>query len=219
MKGDTMKTIDLTHTIDENMSIFPGTKPPILNRKYTMEEHGFRETEITMLSHTGTHIDAPAHMLMNGSTLDELDIGQFIGKAMVLDFSTLSNKIIELKDIVSYEEQIKEVDFIIIKSGWDKYWGSKAYYKHFPALSDEAAKWIADFDLKGIGIDAISIDAMDSETFNVHKILLNRGMIIIENLTNLSNIEKEFFILSVLPLKNKSADGSPVRAIAIESME
>ncbi|WP_346939250.1 cyclase family protein [uncultured Clostridium sp.] len=209
-----MKIIDLTHIIDENMPVFPGTKPPILNRKYTMEEHGFRETEITMFYHTGTHIDAPAHMLMNGLTLDELDIGQFIGKAIVLDFSTLSNKIIELKDIVSYEEQIKEVDFIIIKSGWDKYWGSKVYYKYFPDLSDEAAKWIADFDLKGIGIDA-----MDSETFNVHKILLNRGMIVIENLTNLSAIEKEFFILSVLPLKNKSADGSPVRAIAIESME
>ncbi|MEW8993739.1 cyclase family protein [Clostridium sp.] len=214
-----MKIIDLTHIIDENMPVFPGTKPPILNRKYTIEEHGFREAEITMFSHTGTHIDAPAHMLMNGATLDELPVEKFIGKAMVINLGSLSNKTIELKDIVSYKEKIKAVDFVIIRSDWDKYWGSEDYYKDFPALSDEAAKWISEFNLKGIGIDAISIDSMASKNFNVHNILLNRGMIIIENLTNLSAIEKKFFILSVLPLKSKLADGSPVRAIAIESIE
>ncbi len=60
---------------------------------------------------------------------------------------------------------------------------------------------------------------MDSVKFTVHKTLLDNRIIIIENLTNLSAIEKEPFILSVMPLKNKLADGSPVRAIAIESME
>lgn len=214
-----MRIIDLTHIIDENMSVFPGTNPPVLNRKYTIEEHGFRESEITMFSHTGTHIDAPAHMLMNGATLDELPVEQFIGKAIVVDLGDLSNKVIELRDILSYEEKIKAVDFVIIRSGWDKYWGSEDYYKGFPALSDEAAKWISEFDLKGIGIDAISIDAMDSKTFSIHNSLLNRGMIIIENLTNLSAIEKEFFMISILPLKIKSADGSSVRAIAIESID
>lgn len=214
-----MRIIDLTHIIDENMSVFPGTNPPVLNRKYTIEEHGFREAEITMFSHTGTHIDVPAHMLMNGATLDELPVEQFIGKAIVVDLGDLSNKVIELRDILSYEEKIKAVDFVIIRSGWDKYWGSEDYYKGFPTLSDEAAKWISEFDLKGIGIDAISIDAMDSKTFSIHNSLLNRGMIIIENLTNLSAIEKEFFMISILPLKIKSADGSPVRAIAIESID
>jgi len=214
-----MKIIDLTHIIDESMPVFPGTEPPVLNRKYTIEEHGFREAEITMFSHTGTHIDAPAHMLINGAALDELPVEKFIGKAMVINLGSLSNKTIELKDIVSYKEKIKDVDFVIIRSDWDKYWGSEDYYKDFPDLSDDAAKWISEFNLKGIGIDVISIDSMDSKNFNVHNILLNRGMIIIENLTNLSAIEKEFFILSVLPLKSKLADGSPVRAIAIESME
>ena len=214
-----MKIIDLTHIIDESMPVFPGTEPPVLNRKYTIEEHGFREAEITMFSHTGTHIDAPAHMLINGAALDELPVEKFIGKAMVINLGSLSNKTIELKDIVSYKEKIKDVDFVIIRSDWDKYWGSEDYYKDFPALSDDAAKWISEFNLKGIGIDVISIDSMDSKNFNVLNILLNRGMIIIENLTNLSAIEKEFFILSVLPLKSKLADGSPVRAIAIESME
>jgi arylformamidase len=214
-----MKIIDLTHIIDEDMPVFPGTKPPVFNRKYTMEEYGFRETEISMFSHTGTHIDAPAHMLTDGPTLDELEVEQFIGRAIILDFSNLSQKVIELKDIVIYEEKIKKADFIIIKTGWDKYWGSKNYYKKFPALSDEAAQWIVEFKLKGIGIDAISVDAMDSVKFTVHKTLLHNRIIIIENLTNLSAIEKESFILSVMPLKNKLADGSPVRAIAIESME
>ena len=70
--------------------------------------------------------------------------------------------------------------------------------------------------LKGIGIDAISIDDIKSTTFAVHKILMPKDIIIIENLTNLDCISNEYFILSIMPLKNKDADGSPVRAISIE---
>lgn len=214
-----MKIIDLTHGICSDMPVFPGTEPPIIKRANTFEKDGFREAKITMYSHTGTHIDAPAHMLDNGEYLDDLGIDHFIGNAIVLDYSNLETHLIDVQKLMPYEDKIKKVEFIIIKTGWSKYWGEKRYFEDFPALTEEAANWLAKFSLKGIGIDAISIDSINSKSFSVHKILLSKKILIIENLTNLDSINDEFFVLSILPLKNMDADGSPVRAIAIENIQ
>ena len=213
-----MKVTDLSHLVCSDMPVFPGTEQPIFDRANTLEKDGFQEAKITMYSHTGTHIDAPAHMLSNGPYLDNLDIDHFIGKATILDFSEAKMGLIDIDSLKHYEEKIKNVEFIIIKTGWSKYWGDKKYYEDFPSFSEESAQWLCQFNLKGIGIDAISIDDMKSTTFSVHKILMPKNIIIIENLTNLESISSEYFILSILPLKNKDADGSPVRAISIENM-
>lgn len=211
-----MRITDLTHEINSNMPVFPGTEQPLLQKANTIEKEGFNEIKITMYSHTGTHIDAPAHMLSDRPYLNDLGIEQFIGNATILDFSDIESQIIDINDLRIYEDRIKSVEFIIIKTGWSKYWGEKQYYKGFPSLSEEAAKWLTKFDLKGVGIDAISIDHDDSNSFDVHKIFLRKNMVIIENLTNLDFINNQNFILSIMPLKIKQADGSPVRAIAIE---
>lgn len=213
-----MKVTDLTHIICSDMSVFPGDEQPIFEKVSTLEVDGFREKRITISSHTGTHIDAPAHMLRRGACLEDLDIENFIGRATILDFSNTAIELIDVCSLKPFEDKIKDIEFIIIKTGWSKYWGNKKYYKDFPSLSEEAAKWLAEFNLKGIGIDALSIDDIKSETFVVHKILMKKNIIIIENLTNLDGIHNEHFVLSVMPLKNKNADGSPVRAIAIENI-
>ena len=212
-----MKVTDLTHIIYSDMPVFPGTEQPIFEKANTLEKDGFQEAKITMYSHTGTHIDAPAHMLSDGPYLDDLDIEHFIGNATILDFSNIDTKLIDVDSLKPYEDKIKKVEFLIIKTGWSKYWGDKRYYEDFPSLSEESAKWLSTFNLKGIGIDAISIDDMKSTTFAVHKILMPKNILIIENLTNLDSINSEYFILSILPLKNKNADGSPVRAVSIEN--
>ena len=213
-----MKVTDLTHVIYSDMPVFPGTEQPILEKVKALENEGYREAKISMYSHTGTHIDAPAHMLSQGPRLDDLDVEHYIGKAVILDFSTGGMELIDLASLKPYEEKIKKVEFLIIKTGWSKYWGDKKYFEDFPSLSEEAAKWLSEFNLKGIGVDTASIDTIKSTTFAVHKILLQKNILIIENLTNLDSLGKEYFVLSVLPLKNKNADGSPVRAVSIEDL-
>jgi len=211
-----MKVTDLTHTIYSEMPVYPGTEQPILQKANTLEKDGFKEAKITMYSHTGTHIDAPAHMLREGLHLDDFEIDQFIGKAMILDFSKIKTPYLKLDQLRCYEEKIKSVDFIILKTGWSTYWGKHQYYENFPSLTEEAACWLSGFKLKGIGIDAISVDNMNTDTFAVHKLFLNKNILIIENLTNLESIDNENFIISIMPLKTQNADGSPVRAFAIE---
>lgn len=213
-----MKVTDLTHIIYDNMPVFPGTEQPVFEKANTIERDGFQEAKVTMYSHTGTHIDAPAHMLSNGLYLDNFDIDHFIGNATILDFSNGNVQFINVESLIPYEEKIKNVEFVIIKTGWSRYWGDKKYYEDFPSLSVESARWLSGFNLKGIGIDAISIDDIKSTTFAVHKVLMPENIIIIENLTNLNAIRSEYFILSIMPLKNKNADGSPVRAFSIENL-
>ena len=65
-----MRVLDLTHTIAENMPVYPGTETPIFAGANTYEKDGFKETMLSMFSHTGTHMDAPAHMLLDGAALD-----------------------------------------------------------------------------------------------------------------------------------------------------
>lgn len=210
-----MRYVDLSHLIMEGMPVFPGTEGPSLEQPCTMESHGFRETLLTLYSHTGTHMDAPAHMLVEGCYLNEMDVSRFIGKALLIDLRNHSNKDIDIKHLMPYQAHIQEVDFVVLQTGWSDYWGLSAYYNDFPTLTEEAARWLTGLSLKGIGVDAISVDPITSTTFRVHQVLLSEGLVIIENLNHLDKIGSNTFTLSVLPLHFMNADGSPVRALAM----
>jgi kynurenine formamidase len=205
-----MRVIDLTHLIEETMPVFPGTERPVLEPANTLERDGFREKKLHMVSHTGTHMDAPAHMLDHGATLDSMPASKFVGKALKIDARSL--KVIERQDIESL--LTPEIEFIVLWTGWSQHWGTELYFGDFPALSRDAAVWLSSLALKGVGVDSISIDPMNSERFEVHLALLGKGMVLIENLRGLEDVPQNF-LLSALPLKLLDADGSPVRAVAL----
>lgn len=209
-----MKTIDLTHTLGPDMPVFPGSKAPEITCLARVEQDGYFIHEVSFNTHNGTHIDSPAHILSDGRTLDRLPIGQFVGKGMVIDLTNFNKSKVDIIDLKPYEENIKKSEFILFRTGWSGYWGEEKYFNDFPVLSIECAHWLSNFELKGIGIDAISLDETESTTYSVHKIILKRCCII-ENLTNLDQLPASGFIFSCLPMKFEEADGSPVRAVAI----
>jgi len=208
------RVIDLSHTICVGMPIYPGTEPPVIDVPCTVESHGFYERKLSFFSHTGTHLDAPAHMLAHGPTLDRMPVETFIGSAFVVQLPMKKRSTIELADLRSYENLFKSCDFFLLSTGWSKYWGQDDYFEDYPVLSEEAALWIDSFQLKGVGVDMISVDPMDSQDMMIHKILLER-LVLIENLTNLDKLPESGFTFSCLPLKLIAADGSPVRAVAV----
>ena len=209
-----MKTIDLTHSISPNMPVYPGTEPPIFITGCSIEEAGFLEKKITLYSHTGTHIDAPAHLIKGAKTLDLLPIEHFYGNALLLNRADIKSHTIGIKELEPHQETIKHVEFLLIHTGWSRYWGAEKYFSGYPVLSLEAADWLGRFGLKGFGLDTISADKADSQDFPVHNIFLQNDTIIIENLTNLEKLPRTLFTFSCFPLKFKDADGSPVRAVA-----
>lgn len=129
--------------------------------------------------------------------------------------SNTSSQSIGIKSLIKYESSIEDLDYLILKTGWSKYWGDNNYFEGFPTLSTDAAEWVLKHNLRGIGIDAMSVDPIEAKTFPVHHILFKKDFIIIENMANLDEVGDEQFLLSCLPLKLKDADGSPVRAVAI----
>ncbi len=209
-----MQIYDLSHSIKPGMPVFPGTEPPLFVQGTTIVKDGFAEKKITLFSHTGTHIDAPAHIFENLFDLDQLPINTFFGKAICINLSNIDSDIIDKSHLKPFEQQLKKVDFAIIATGWNKYWGTDQYYSGFPVLSTDAAKFLCGLKLKGVGFDVISADKADSHSLPIHRILL-KEMIIIENLSNLLKLPTNKFLFSCLPLKIENGDGSPVRAVAI----
>ena len=209
-----MKIIDLTHTISQNMPVYPGTEPPVFFPVVSIDELGFAEKKITLYSHTGTHVDAPAHLIKGSKTLDQFTIDHFYGKALALSFADVKGQVIGIKELEPHQDLIKQVEFLLFNTGWSQYWGTDMYFSDYHVLSLEAADWLSKFGLKGIGFDTISADKSDTQEYSVHKSLLSNDTIIIENLTNLEKLSSDKFIFSCFPLNFEDADGSPVRAVA-----
>ena len=214
--------IDLTHPIAENMPVYPGTGAPTLHVAHTHEEHGFMETLISLYSHTGTHIDAPAHLFPDGWTLDQYPIEHFVGKAVVVDCRSLEKG--EAIPIRLLEEKGSDAEFILFLTGHSALWGTPAYFDDFPNMSQEVIEWVNLRKLKGIGIDAPSFDPVmvdgialiTSELHNHRAILQTNNTILLENLCRLEEIGKEPFTLCALPLYTLNADGATARVVAIQ---
>jgi kynurenine formamidase len=209
-----MNIIDLSHTISPGMPVYPGDDPPVITNRAAIDEDGFVEKSITLGSHVGTHIDAPAHIIPHSLTLDRMPIDRFLGQCSIIDLTGMKNSGIDTSFLKPYEQLFKTSEFILLHTGWDRFWGQEKYFRDYPLLSIEAALWIRSFGLKGIGVDALSMDEVEAADLPIHKILLER-MLIVENLTNLDKLPKTGFIFSCLPLKLENADASPIRAVAI----
>jgi arylformamidase len=210
-----MRLVDLSHPISPDMPLWPGTPPPEFSDLHTVGRDGFGERWLQLSSHTGTHLDAPAHLLEGEATLDCLPVDRFIGKGALLDLREPQSEPVSLTQLLALRSKIEQVEFLLLHSGWSRFWGTAKYDRGYPVLSEEAASWIARLGLKGIGIDAPSFDDPDSETLPNHRRLLEAGLILIENLTELDQLDSHEFLLSVLPLPITGAEACPVRAVAV----
>lgn len=209
-----MKVIDLTHTISEDMPVFPGSETPKLTTKSTYEKDGFKETLLQMYSHVGTHMDPPAHIFANQKTLDQFSPEQFIGKALVVDCRDLKEGQAITIDKINIDKA-KLADFLLFNLGWDKRWNLDTYFNDYPCIDDTVLEFILNSNFKGIGFDVMELDPLRDENLTRHKALFKDTDIVnIENLTNLDQCGNDLFWFSCFPLKIENCDGSPIRAIA-----
>ena len=197
------------------MPCYPGTPGPVFQSLCSIEEEGFAEQLLTISSHIGTHVDLPSHILKEAPSLDAFRIDRFAGKGLAIDVRGTPNRIISIDTLQPDLPLIRECEFLLLCTGWSRYWNTSDYYEGYPALSLEAARWLAEFNLKGFGVDTISVDAPDAPTLPVHKILLQKGAVIIENLAELQLLLHRSFIFCGFPLKLANAEASPIRAVAL----
>ncbi|MDU1912036.1 cyclase family protein [Fusobacterium sp.] len=201
-----MKIYDLTHKIENNMPVYCEMEKPDIKQLFSYKKDGVNIVDLGLTSHLGTHLDTPFHILENGKNICDFSIDTFFGKGLCIFFKNLDTLDFKL---------LKNIDYLLIYTGWDKYWNEEKYFKNYPVISKRSAEKIANSHLKGIGIDCISPDSYVSKELENHNILLKSDKIIVENLCKLENLLEKEFYFSCMPLKI-AVDGCPIRAIAIE---
>ena len=212
-----MKIIDLTLTVSDKIPTFPGSPQPNFLPWENIKEDGYNLELLFLSSHTGTHIDAPHHFLEKGGKIHEISLEKLVSEAVLIKSKKNSGESITKTDIQKFEKnhgKIENFSSVIFYTGWQKNLQKKYYFTKNPGLSVSAAKYLASKKISLVGIDSPSIDVGVDSKFSVHQIFAKKGMLIVENLTNLNKIKSSKFHLVVLPLKLKNATGSPVRAIA-----
>lgn len=207
-----ISVIDLSHTIQAGMPVYPGTPLPRVQPVCTHETHGFAELELSIATHLGTHIDAPFHILRDGKSITDFPASKFIGTAFKVSYQKDGENLID--QIESKISSYGKPEFIILNSGWSAYWGQEKYFEDFPLPNPDTFSYIAGLNIKGVGIDSISVDKVGADELINHKLILSNELIIVENLTKLEELPECLFNFQCLPLKIQKSDGSPVRAIA-----
>lgn len=204
------RIVDLTHPLKEGMPVYPGDPEFTREKIMKTDPDGLALSRLHLHSHLGTHVDAPAHIYAEGKTLDNYPLESFMGKGIYIDCRTLDS----IGPATIEEAKIPaETRFILIYTGQDESWGSKKYFTGYPVLTSEAADYLTGLELSGLGADCPSFD-VPGNTLTNHKILLRKGMLLIENLTRLSDLVGRKFEFYCIGLNYEDADGSPVRAFA-----
>ncbi len=172
-----------------------------------------------MSTHTGTHLDAPIHFIDKGKSIDQISLERFLLDAVLLRVKVEPKSYIEEEEIRKAEIKVRGIrkgEAVLIHTGWaDTHLDKEDYLTNQPALSSEMAEYLASKGPSLVGIDCANIDHNDDPKFPVHKILLKREILVVENLCNLNSLPKERFKLLVLPLKLLGGTGSPIRAVAL----
>lgn len=204
-----MKIIDISRPLNADTAVYKNydSKRFHLKAVSVFEDNGVHESDIKTNLHTGTHVDAPKHMVENGGDLDSLDIRHFIGPCEVFDLTHVEDAI-RLADIRDLTFDPERIVLFKTKNSYDE-----AYNFSFVYLEEDAARHLVDLGVKTVGLDAMSIER-DKAGHEVHLILLGNGVAIIEDI-RLAEVEAGKYFLSALPLRITAAEASPVRAVLI----
>jgi kynurenine formamidase len=217
------RKIDLTFPIHEGMTTFAAHWHPFVEVTQ-LGRHGIenRETRKLVLgTHTGTHCDAPRHFIPGGSTVDQIPLDVLIGPAAVVDLSSIAPRSAVSARELDARVGGRTIERVVLRYDWSDRWGTSAYYRDHPFLTEEAGEWLLEAGVKLVAMDTPMPDnpangygsALDSP---LHKLLLGRGVVLVEYLCNLREIRARDIELLVLPLKIVDGDGAPARCVAIE---
>lgn len=202
-----MTIYDITRVLSADAILYPGDIRP---RFREIDNGQYRVTEMTIGTHSGTHIDAPSHYLEGERTVDRISLDILSGLARVLDCSDVGTLI----GPDHLAGRLAGTRTVLLKSWFSE---REEFDPGYPALSSEAAALIVEAGITCIGTDAPSIEEFSGDG-SVHRRLLSGGTVVLE-LLDLAAVPEGDYCMMALPMRLKGADGSPVRAILCDKEE
>jgi kynurenine formamidase len=204
---------DLSHPLRTGMQVYPGDPSVDLSPALELERDGAAVTSLHLGSHTGTHVDAPAHTVAGGRTMDLVALEELVGDALVIHVPGLADRAtIGVGDLGDLPERVPPI--IVVDTGWARHFGTERALRH-PALGVDVARLLVERGMHVLGVDTLSPDPTDAAgttEFPVHEVVLGGDGLIVENLTGLDGLPSRVRI-GIFPLR-LAGDGAPARAVA-----
>ncbi len=213
MTIDLTKIFDISMPIETGMPVYKGKpeKQPVFTIASDFVSGTSHETQLCMNLHTGTHADAPLHMIPDGLTSSSFSPGDFLGPCRVIDCT-------EAKECITRElladMQITSQDFILLKT---RNSCENILESTFVYLEKSGAEYLAACRIRGIGIDSLGIER-SQPGHETHLLLMKNGIIIIEGL-RLADVPAGSYFLCALPLSIPGADAAPLRAVLLPMVQ
>lgn len=213
-----MKIYDITFPISANVPVYEGDPNVKIEAAHSIKKgDAANVTSLCCGAHTATHVDAPNHFIDGTRKVHELELEKLIGNCRVIEVSD---------DVLAIEPQhlgnLETVERILFKTRNSAFWNEpeKGFRQDFTYISPEAARVLADSEIKLVGIDYLSVEKFGSSDFATHIALLEKEIVIIEGL-DLREISAGDYELICLPLKiiSETGDGAPARTILREITE
>ncbi|MBI2906096.1 MAG: cyclase family protein [Chloroflexi bacterium] len=205
-----MKFYDISIPLSPRTPTFPGDTGVSVDPFHRLSwGDGYDSSQLTLSTHSGTHIDPPAHLLPEGATIDQLPLDALMGKAWVAQIaSPVSISAVDLAaaGIPAGTERL------LLKTRNSDLWERPGFQSDFVHLEPGGATWIANAGIRLVGVDYLTLDRLDAPTPETHLILLQRGIIIVEGL-DLRPVAPGPYTLACLPLRIERGDGAPARAV------
>lgn len=208
---------DLSVGLSTDMPLWPSNPPLKILPVGTVAQDGANVESYSSVTHTGTHVDAPYHMIDATTTVDKLPLDQLVGEGYVIT-PEIEGTEITLNNLEKKWKKELDGKIILINTGWDKKRGlTKEFQYEFPGLAMDTVDFLLDHRPRMIGIDTLGIEPFDHTDFEVHKALLSHGLAFIEDLAGLDQLEEgKKYLVAALPLKISRASGAMARVIALD---
>lgn len=202
--------IDISVRLRSGMVHWPDNPPVRIERMLDMEQGDVANvSKISIGSHTGTHMDAPLHFVLEGEGLDEMPLTAAMGRARVIEIHDPES----IKPYDLNPHKIRHGERILFKTqNSARGWPSAAFIEDFVYISQEAARYLAAREIQTVGIDYLSVGGFQRDGVETHQALLEAGIWVIEGV-DLSQVEPGEYELICLPIKVERSDGAPARAI------
>ena len=210
---------DLSAVLETNMPVWATSPPPVFRTVGTIAREGYRIEHVDCLTHTGTHMDAPSHFVEGTASVDEIPPSALVGRACVLDLRReVTGPILSREALERHWPASRSPEIVLLETGWShRRAASREYLYDFPGIDADGARWLASRGVKGVGTDTLGIDPFANTSFDAHKILLGKGIWVLEALDHLDELEEGVeYTLIAAPLKIAHASGAMARVFALD---
>lgn len=225
-----MRVVDLTAPLDAATVMWPGAPAPTAETILTVAHDGFYNRLISFVEHSGTHFDAPCHMVEGGLSVDRIDPGRLVCPVAMIDIGADlagdPDGILTLEQVHAFEAhegRIPQGAAVFLRTGWEEFCTDAARYANapgplrFPGFGPEAARFLVEErGAVGLGVDTLGIDPGAAADFVVHRQVSHPlGVWHLENLVNLRSLPPLGAWVMVGVLKLTDGSGSPARVLAL----